>query len=437
MPCLDIHTELKNSKAYLKLHSERTVNNELILKTPLQLNAHTILKNRIVKSALSEALANADGSPSEKLIRLYETWAKSGAGLIITGNVMIDSNALGEPGNVVIEDETHLNALSQWASASKSDGSQIWMQINHPGKQALRGLNKETVSPSAVPFSLKLGALFSTPRALESEEIWKIIQRYATTAEIAKKAGFDGVQLHGAHGYLISQFLSPHHNQRTDEWGGTAEKRRKFVLEIYNAIREKVGADFTIAIKLNSADFQRGGFTEEESLDTILALEKAGIDLIEISGGTYEKPIMQLGQVKASTRSREAYFLDFAEKVRKASKVKLMVTGGFRSLNGIETALKTDQLDLIGLGRIFAIEPLAPQRLLNGEESLQTVKPLTTGIKYIDQLGTLEITWYTRQLLRIGLGKQPIPNENGLKSFILDLKDKGFGILKMRRLRSS
>lgn len=282
-----------------------------------------------------------------------------------------------------------------------------------------------------------MAAVFATPRELTQNEIEDIIQRYANTAEIAKKAGFSGVQLHGAHGYLISQFLSPHHNRRTDQWGGSAENRRRFVLEVYKAIRNRVGPDYPVSIKLNSADFQRGGFTEEESLATIQALDEVGIDLIEISGGTYEKPIMQLGTPKESTISREAYFLDFAKKVRGLSKVPLMVTGGFRSLQGIESALSNNDLDFVGLGRIFAIEPLAAKRLLNGLETINQVKPLTTGIKFIDNLGSLEITWYTRQMHRLGRGRLPIPDENGLKSFILDIKDKGLGIFKTRRLRAS
>lgn len=396
-----------------------------------------MIRNRLVKSALSEALGEADGKPSRELIKLYRTWAQADLGIIITGNVMIDRRALGEPGNVVVEDERDLGLLKEWATIAKSGGSNVWMQINHPDKQAIRGLNKETVSPSAIPFNAKMATVFATPRALTEAEILDLIQRYATTAAIAQKAGFSGVQLHGAHGYLISQFLSPHHNQRDDQWGGTAENRRRFVLEIYHAIRAKVGADFPIAIKLNSADFQRGGFTEEESLATIQALDEVGIDHIEISGGTYEKPIMQLGTQKSSTVAREAYFLDFAKKVREKSNLPLMVTGGFRSLNGMESALGSNDADFIGLGRIFAIEPLASTRLLNGQETRYQVKPLTTGFKFIDDLGSLEVTWYTRQMYRIGRGQPTIPNENGLKSFLLDIKDKGFGILKTRRLRAS
>lgn len=407
------------------------------LNQELVLSNGVVLRNRIVKAALSEALGKPDGTVTDKLIRLYERWSSSGAALLITGNVMIDRRALGEPGNIVVEDERDLSNLQEWVKAATSEGSAIWMQINHPGKQAIKGLNRETISPSAIPFNSKLSPFFATPRELTNDEIWELIERYGNTAAIAKKAGFNGVQLHGAHGYLISQFLSPHHNQRQDDWGGTAEKRRKFVMEIYRKVRNRVGDEFPIGIKLNSADFQRGGFTEEESIAVIHNLAEQGIDLVEISGGTYEEPVMlQTGEIKKSTLEREAFFLDFAEKVRKEVKVALMVTGGFRSLNGMEAPLKAGALDLIGLGRILAIEPDAALRLLRGEETLESIKPLTTCIKYFDNLGSLELTWYTRQMHYMGKGKNPRPNENGLKSFLLDMQSKGIGIFRARRLRA-
>ena len=289
-----------------------------LLNQPLTLPCGAVIKNRLLKSAMSEALGNSAGAPQQPLERLYQAWADGGIGLCITGNVMIDARALGEPGNVVIENENHLIALQAWAKAATLNGTQCWVQLNHPGKQSPKGLNKETVAPSAVPFRKDMQAFFSTPRALTDAEIKDLIQRYGNAAAVVKKAGFSGVQIHGAHGYLVSQFLSPHHNTRSDEWGGTPEKRRRFVLEVYHAMRRAVGKDFPIGIKLNSADFQRGGFTEDESMDTIRALSQAGIDLIEISGGTYEAPAMtgikQQNSPKESTRLREAYFLEFAEK---------------------------------------------------------------------------------------------------------------------------
>ena len=330
-----------------------------------------VIKNRLLKSAMSETLGDTDGAPTPQLAHLYEAWAAGGIGMCITGNVMIDRRAVGEPGNVVIEDERDMAALKAWAQAATGHGTQCWVQLNHPGKQAPKGLNAETVAPSAIPFRADMQAFFATPRELDDAEVRALIRRYGKAAGIVKQAGFSGVQIHGAHGYLVSQFLSPRHNTRSDDWGGTPEKRRRFVLEVYRAMREAVGPGFPVGIKLNSADFQRGGFTEEESLDTIRALADAGIDLIEISGGTYEAPAMtgvKAGKepVRESTRQREAYFLEFAEKARKTVKTPLVVTGGFRSATGMAEAIGSGAVDMVGLARILAIEPDLPNRLLSG-----------------------------------------------------------------------
>jgi 2,4-dienoyl-CoA reductase-like NADH-dependent reductase (Old Yellow Enzyme family) len=395
---------------------------QAVLAQPLTLPNGAVIKNRLLKSAMSEALGTREGAPTPELNHLYKAWAEGGVGLCVTGNVMIDLKARGEPGNAVIEDENHLAALKAWAKSATAKGAQCWVQLNHPGKQAPKGLNRETVAPSAVPFRADMKAFFSTPRELTDSEVRALVQRFATAAGIVKKAGFSGVQIHGAHGYLVSQFLSPHHNVRTDEWGGSPENRRRFVLEVYWAMRKAVGAKFPIGIKLNSADFQRGGFTEEESLDTIRALADAGIDLIEISGGTYEAPAMtgvKVGKtpVKESTRQREAYFLDFAEKARAAVSIPLVVTGGFRSAAGMAQAIESGAVDMVGLARMLAIEPDAPKKLLAGKATEHQVRPITTGIKAIDKLGLLEISWYTGQLKRIGRGEPPKPKEWGLWVF--------------------
>jgi 2,4-dienoyl-CoA reductase-like NADH-dependent reductase (Old Yellow Enzyme family) len=417
---------------------------QAVLAQPFTLPNGAVIKNRLLKSAMSEALGNRARAATPELTRLYGTWADGGIGLCVTGNVMIDRHALGEPGNVVIEDESHLAELQAWAKAATRNGTHCWVQLNHPGKQAPKGLNKETVSPSAVPFRPDMKAFFATPRALTDAEVRDLIQRYANAARIVKKAGFSGVQIHGAHGYMVSQFLSPHHNQRTDEWGGTPEKRRRFVLEVYKAMREQVGPDFPIGIKLNSADFQRGGFTEEESLDTIKALSDVGIDLIEISGGTYEAPAMtgvkdKKEPVKDSTRQREAYFLAFAEKARKTVKTPLVVTGGFRSLPGMADAITGGAVDMVGIARSLALEPDLPNRLLAGKEPLIQVKPIKTGIPPIDKMGLMEITWYTGQLKRIGKGEAPKPGEMPLWVFLKFIaKQAGLGRKKApTKLRAS
>lgn len=405
-----------------------------LLTQPLCLPNGRVIRNRLAKAATSETLATYANNPTPSLVRLYQRWASSGIGLLITGNVMIDRRALGEPGNVVIEDEVDLPLLQQWARSATDQGASIWVQLNHPGKQSTKGLNAGNLAPSAVPFSKDMAALFETPREATVAEIKDIIRRFGRSAAICKKAGFSGVQIHAAHGYLINQFLSPHHNQRNDEWGGTAEKRRRFLLAVYAEIRQQVGSNFPVAIKLNSADFQRGGFTEEESLATVQALVDAGIDLVEISGGTYETGVAQ--PQKASSLAREAYFIEFAEKVRAAVPVPLMVTGGFRSVAGMDAALRSGAVDVVGVARLMVIDPDAPAALLQGQDSKQRVRPIKTGIKQIDSLGLMEVLWYALQLKRIAAGGEPRPNESGLWALVKTLVMSGWGTFRTRRLRA-
>ena len=419
--------------------STNTSSNNLPLNQPLRLPNGHVLRNRLAKSSMSETLGTYTNHATPKLVELYRRWASSGIGLMFTGNVMIDRRALGEPGNVVIEDESDMPILKQWARAATDQGAALWVQFNHPGKQSPKGLNASNLSPSAIPFREDMAAFFSTPREATDDEIRDIILRFGRSAAICKKAGFSGVQIHGAHGYLVSQFLSPHHNQRTDQWGGSAENRRRFVLAVYAEIRKQVGADFPVGIKLNSADFQRGGFTEEESIATIQALADAGIDLIEISGGTYEAPAMSgafQAPLKATTVAREAYFLEFAEKVRAAVRVPLMVTGGFRTAEGMNAALRSNALDIVGLARLLAIDPDAPAALLQGRDSPHKVRPITTGIKPVDRMGVMEILWYTLQLRRIADGGHPRPNESGLMAFLKSLMKSSWGTYRTKRLRA-
>jgi 2,4-dienoyl-CoA reductase-like NADH-dependent reductase (Old Yellow Enzyme family) len=411
-----------------------------LLARPLTLPNGTVLRNRLAKAAMSETLGTYDNRPTPALLALYQRWAASGLGLIVTGNVMVDRRALGEPGNVAIEDESDLALLTQWAQAATSRGAAIWAQLNHPGKQSTKGLNAYNIAPSAVPFREDMAAFFETPREATQEEIEDVIRRFGRSAAVCRQAGFSGVEIHGAHGYLVSQFLSPRHNLREDEWGGTPEKRRRFVLAVYAEVRRQVGPGFPVGIKLNSADFQRGGFTEEESLDTIRTLAEAGIDLIEISGGTYEAPAMSGANHEpksGSTASREAYFLSFAEKVRAAVDVPLMVTGGFRSAAGMEGALASGALDIVGLARLLAIDPDAPAALLQGRDSPQKVRAIQTGLKAVDRIGIMEVLWYTRQLKRIAKGAEPRPGESGLAAFLKSALSSGWGTYRTRRLRAS
>ena len=389
------------------------------IAAPLQIR-NTTFKNRIIKGAMSEALANHAGQPNRLHLGLYEAWAKGGLGCAITGNVMVDFRAKNEPGVVVVESERDMAELSQWAALGKQYGMVQLVQLSHPGRQCPKGLNKETVAPSAVPFSPMLATTFGTPRELREDEILDIIQRFARAAQVCEKAGFEGVQLHGAHGYLISQFLSPLTNKRQDQWGGSIENRMRFLLEIYQAVRAATSDNFIISVKLNSADFQRGGITEEDVIAVFKAIDAAGIDLIEISGGTYEAPAMagaKEDKRKASTIAREAYFLDFAEKIRQQVSCHLMVTGGFRTAQGMNAALDSGACDFIGIARPFAVETDLTERLLVGQDVRYAVDKIKTGIPMVDKMAIMEIIWYAAQFKTIAQGKRPNPKLSPLKVF--------------------
>ena len=396
---------------------------------------NTPFKNRIIKGAMSEALANDAGQPGQLHLGLYEAWAKGGLGCAITGNVMVDFRAKNEPGVVVIESERDLVQLKQWAEIGKQHGMVQLIQLSHPGRQCPKGLNKETVAPSAVPFSPMLATTFGTPRELLEEEILDIIQRFVTSAQICEKAGFEGVQLHGAHGYLISQFLSPLTNKRQDQWGGSIENRMRFLLEIYKAVRAVTSDRFIISVKLNSADFQRGGITEDEVIAVFKAIDTAGIDLIEISGGTYEAPAMagaRADKRKISTIAREAYFLDFAEQIRQQVKCHLMVTGGFRTVEGMNAALDSGACDFIGIARPLAVETDLTNRLIAGEDVRYAVDKIKTGIPMVDKMAIMEIIWYAAQFKEIARGKRPNPKLSPLKVFFKYAKGNITAMIKGR-----
>jgi 2,4-dienoyl-CoA reductase-like NADH-dependent reductase (Old Yellow Enzyme family) len=394
-----------------------------LITSPLTLPNGSILKNRIAKSAMSENFGTRHHAPSQGLINVYRVWAKGNPGLLITGNIMVDSLALGESRNVVVEDYKNFDLLKEWANSIEGTGVHIWPQINHPGRQAFSAINRQTVAPSALP--LKMGnasKMFKLPLALEEKDIWNIIKRFGNTARILKEAGFTGCQIHGAHGYLVSQFLSPNSNIRTDKWGGSVSNRARFVLEIYREIRNQVGLNYPIGIKINSADFQLGGFTEKESIEVINLLGNEGIDLIEISGGTYEKPAMIQGDIKESTMAREAYFLEYIKKARKLVKSPLILTGGFRSVIGMEKALEDGHLDVIGMARPFCLYPNLANQIFDGSIKKLELPVPQIGIRYLDKLGGVELPWYELQIQRIGKGMSPKINLSGILAFWFSIK---------------
>lgn len=389
--------------------------------------------NRFFKSAMSEVMAvQGEHLPTEAHNRVYARWSAGGTGILVTGNVMIDKTALGEPGNVVLENDSHMDRFSAWSNAvhQANPDTRVWMQINHPGKQSPKFLTPQPVAPSAVPLGAGLEAAFAAPKALDETEIADLIQRFATTAGLAKQAGFDGVQIHGAHGYLISQFLSPHHNRRTDDWGGSAENRRRFVLEVYRSVREAVGPDFPVSIKINSADFQKGGFGGNDVYDLIATLSAEGIDLIEISGGNYESPAMT--GAKQSTR-REAYFLDFAAKARSHTDVALAVTGGFRSVAAMEAALASGATDFIGIARALTLDPELPKHAAEDSNYACDVGRPSTGIKFLDKMFMIPISYYEVQIRRLGKGLNPNPKLSPWWAVTQSGKALGLAAFRKRR----
>ncbi len=364
--------------------------------------------NRIGKSALSENLADKGGKPSQPLFKLYDQWSGGSAGILFSGNVMVDARGMVEEHCVIAEDERFLAELTEWANITQKHGTQLWMQINHPGRQAARQHNPDVVSSSDV--GLPNQKVYGQPRPLKEDEIWDLIERYGNSALMAKKAGFSGVQIHGAHGYLVSQFLSPLVNLRTDQWGGSLENRARFVLEIYRNIRKKVGANFPIGIKINSADFQKGAFTEAESMEVIDMLSGEGMDMVEVSGGTYERAAMVGVMQKESTKLREAYFADFIVKVRARTRVPLMLTGGFRTVDTMAKAIENDELDFVGMGRPFCLYPHIVKNMFEGTMTKCDVPRVLTGNPRIDKIGYLDTPWHQFQMHRLAKGLAPDPN---------------------------
>ncbi len=401
-----------------------------ILAQSLRLPCGHEVKNRFFKSAMSEVLGTVDHQVSKELVGLYRQWALGGAGVLITGNVMVDRAALGEPRNVVFDERTDASKVAMWASAATANNTDCWVQLNHPGKQSPNAINPDPVAPSAIPLANGLDKFFNQPRELTEQEIKSIIRKFAYAAAFAKDEGFTGVQIHGAHGYLVNQFLSPLHNCREDEWGGSIDNRMRFVKEVYQAIRVEVGPDFPIGIKLNSADFQHGGFTEEESIQVIIALDKLGVDLFEVSGGSYESPAFVL---KESTQKREAYFIEFAAKMKQLIDAPIVVTGGFRTAKGMERAISSGEVDMVGIARPLTLQPDLPLRIMKGQKVENLIKPLTTGVSALDKAGMLEITWYEQQMARLAKGKKPVPNMNVYWSLFQTLASNGLQVFQKRR----
>ena len=405
---------------------------------------------------MTEGLADALNRATSRHVELYRRWASGGAGALLTGNVQVDRRYLERAGNIVIDgrqDQVRLASLEAMAEAGTAGDTQLWMQISHAGRQTPALIATEPVGPSAVQLAIP-GGRFGRPRALKEDEILDVIDRFAFAAGIARQTGFTGVQVHGAHGYLISEFLSPRANRREDRWGGSIENRARLLVETVRAVRSAVGKDLVVAVKLNSADFQKGGFSFDDCLAVIEMLNDEGLDLLEISGGNYEQPRL-LGidglepvfaeKVRESTRAREAYFFDYAVAARRVARMPLMVTGGFRSATGMSEALGGGDVDLIGLGRPLCVDPDFPKKILSGAlerapdvESGLRVGPGVLGpnspsatVKAIN--GFARIGWYYEQLYRLADGLEPDLSMGAVRALLAYEKTEK---AKARALRS-
>ncbi|CAI2523137.1 MULTISPECIES: NADH:flavin oxidoreductase/NADH oxidase family protein [Serratia] len=353
--------------------------------TPLILPNGSRLPNRLAKAALEENLADEGQLPGPALWRLYRHWGIGGAGLIITGNVMIDGRAMTGPGGVVLEQDTPLEAFKTWAAASRQEGAQVWMQLSHPGRQVMANMGGNAWAPSAIPMAMgKYSKAFAQPEAMSEAQIAEVIARFAASAHAAEKAGFTGVQIHAAHGYLISQFLSPLANRRSDRWGGELANRARLLLEVVRAVRQRVSPDFCVAVKLNSADFQRGGFSPDEARQVLLMLNELPVDLVELSGGSYESPAMQGEAADDSTLAREAYFLTFARDLAAVARMPVMTTGGIARPSVAQRVLNSG-VAVVGIATAMAEIPDLPRRWQTGE----TPHALPAPVKWRDKTLTL------------------------------------------------
>lgn len=312
----------------------------------------------------------ARGIPSKNLINVYKRWGEGQIGTILTGNLMIDYNQLEAKGNAIIPPEAkfegeRFEAFETLAAESKKHGSLIIGQVSHPGRQVTTDINSDPVSASDVQLKGSImGMTFSKPHAASTEEIQKIINGFAHAAEFLHKAGYDGIELHGAHGYLLSQFLSQTTNKRTDKYGGSLENRSRLIMEIADEVQKRVPKSFILSIKINSVEFQDKGFESEECKALCASLEAHHFDFVELSGGTYEE--LAFTHKRDSTKKREAFFLEFAETIVPAlHKTKTYITGGFKTVGAMVGALKT--VDGVGLLRPVCQEPRLCADILSGK----------------------------------------------------------------------
>ena len=399
---------------------------------PLQLPNGQVIANRIAKAAMEENMADLHQAPSQALKQLYKTWADGEPGLLLTGNVMIDRRAMTGPGGVALENEQHLASFREWADVARAKGVHFWVQLSHPGRQTMANLGQQALAPSAIALDVgSFSKMFAKPKAMTEDDIQDVIKRFATSARLAEQAGFTGVQIHGAHGYLLSQFLSPLSNHRTDRWGGSLENRARLLLEVIRAVRANVSPSFCVSVKLNSADFQRGGFDETDARAVVEMLNTLPIDLLELSGGSYEAPAMQGEARDGRTLAREAYFLDFATQMASIATMPLMVTGGIRRLPVVQQVLDSG-IAMAGIATALTLEPQLIKQWREGRDLNPQLRPMEWKRKPLAALATLAVV--RDQMRRLSRGRLPNPN---VAPWLALVCDQWFIARRTRQYRAS
>lgn len=358
---------------------------QYLLFQPLELPCGSILKNRIVKSAMSDSLGDGGGSPTLTQCRLYERWAEGGLAVSIIGEVQGSLRFAEKPGNLVLNTATDLEKFKMLAKRGAVNDAQLWVQLGHAG-----AMSYPPTSDPKGPSEINIPGLSCAE--MTADEIRSIPSEFAQTARLAKDVGFGGVQVHAAHGFLLSQFLSPLFNKRSDEYGGSIGARMRLLLEVVEEVRAAVGPGFPIAVKLNATDQMEGGLEEQEALAVVAELDATSIDLIDISGGTYFP-----GAKSASDRAGSGpYFIDFAKHARHVTSKPLMVTGGFKTLQQAIDAIAEEAVDFVGLARSLVLEPELPNMWQNGQQGDPTFP------KFTDPPEGGITAWYTMRLTEIG-----------------------------------
>lgn len=415
-----MHLSAITIKVYrLKITIDVPMPSDSIIYTPYTLPCGVVVRNRLVKAAMEENMSSAGSLPGSALYTLYRYWAHGNLGMVITGNVMVDRESMTGPGGVVLDKNSPLEPFERWAKIIKSNGALAVMQINHPGRQVFKAMQGKAIAPSAVPLKMgKHSKLFAVPKEMTCQDIHDVCKRFVETAVQAQKAGFDGVEIHAAHGYLLTQFLSPLTNQRQDEWGGSIINRARLLINIVSQIRAVCPSGFIVMVKLNSADFQRNGFSFDDACEVVRRLEALGVDVVELSGGSYEAPAMQ-GQTRDDTTlAREAYFLEFAHTLETKTDIPLMTTGGIKRA---EVAVKVIQqgCSLVGLASALAITPDLAKKWHQEWRYSGVIPHCTWKDKSLASLANMAMV--RRQLRRLGNNLTTLRSPSPLWSLVLDV----------------